>query len=78
MFKYAIIFLMSQTVLLAAESSMVQDSFDKPFVGYKMEPFLLQEAPDCLLKPYLPTFNTTYDILNGPFYKRDNSKSSVK
>jgi len=58
--------------------SYAQDVFDEKFVGYKMDPFVLQESQECLLKPYVPSFGGTFDIMRGAVYNVDKATGTTK
>ncbi len=69
MFRVLIIVgLVFSGISLFAED-IVQSDFSEKFVGYKMDPFVIQESKECLLKPYMPTYGG-FDIFSGPFYKK--------
>jgi hypothetical protein len=66
----------ASTMLYAAND--IQTDFDKKFVGYKMDPFILQESQECLLKPYVPMFGTQFDIFRGSIYNSDKTTGTTK
>jgi len=57
--------------------SYAEDNFDETFVGYKMDPFVLQQSQECLLQPYVPSFGGKFDIFRGPIYNVDKTKSTT-
>ena len=61
-----------------SSQGVIQDDFDDKYVGYKMDPFIVQESQECLLKPYVPTFGgNSFDIFRGAIYNVDKSKGTT-
>ena len=61
------------TTLLYAE-----DNFDEKFVGYKMDPFVLQQSQECLLSPYVSLFGGTTDLFRGAVYNVDKTTGTAR
>lgn len=71
-----LMFLAVSASCFAVGQSVIQKDFEQKFVGYKMDPFLIQESKECLMEPYIPTFGS-FNIFDGPVYKKKTTTSTV-
>ncbi len=78
MLRSLVFILLAVSGLCFAEGqNVLQKDFEDKFVGYKMDPFVMQESKECLLKPYIPVYSS-FNIFDGPIYKKKSTSTTTQ